>query len=176
MFKCPVDSEIDLLLLHQNMAHELCQLVDANRNYLTQWLPWVPTSTTASNYQAFIKHSLSQYAAGDAMVCGIVYQQKLVGIAGFNTIDRQLGRAELGYWLCASQQGKGIMTRTCRFLIDYAFTELDLHKVQLSAAVTNKPSRQVAKRLGLQLEGVITRAEKVGDEVVDHAVYGLLRP
>jgi ribosomal-protein-serine acetyltransferase len=47
--------------------------------------------------------------------------------------------------------------------------------VQLAAAVGNKPSRQIAKRLGMELEGVIRRQEKVGDQVLDHAVYGILK-
>jgi len=52
-------------------------------------------------------------------------------------------------------------------------TELEMDKVQLSAAVENIPSRSVAERAGMTLEGVITNQEKVGDRILDHAIYGI---
>ncbi|HIF9169539.1 TPA: GNAT family N-acetyltransferase, partial [Photobacterium damselae] len=42
-------------------------------------------------------------------------------------------------------------------------------------AIENKASRKVCERLGLTLEGIITRAENINGRVVDHAVYGLSR-
>jgi len=175
MFAYTIDSEIRLLLLHESMATRLCQLVNENREYLAQWLPWVPNSQTAQHYQAYIKQSLTQYANGQAMVCAIEYQGVIVGVGGFNSIDRQLSVATLGYWLGEAYQGNGVMTRVCQFLLDYALHQLGMSKVQLAAAVGNKPSRYIAKRLGMELEGVIRRQEKVGERVLDHAVYGILK-
>ena len=175
MFAYTLDNEIRLLLLHDSMAERLCDLVNENRAYLSHWLPWVPNSQSPSHYQAYIKHTLTQYANGEAMVCAMEYQGDIVGVCGFNRIDRQLGVTELGYWIGEAYQGNGVVTRACEFLTTYTFTELGLYKVQLSAAVDNKPSRRVAKRLGMELEGVSRRQEKVGEQVLDHAVYGILK-
>ncbi|POF57850.1 RimJ/RimL family protein N-acetyltransferase, partial [Vibrio vulnificus] len=41
------------------------------------------------------------------------------------------------------------------------------------AAKENTASRAVAERLGMSLEGIISRNEKVQDRVLDHAVYAL---
>ncbi|MFX3824761.1 GNAT family N-acetyltransferase, partial [Streptococcus suis] len=59
--------------------------------------------------------------------------------------------------------------------IEMAFRELNMQKVEISAAVDNAPSRNVCKRLGFNLEGIITCAENLNGRVVDHAVYGLSR-
>ncbi|NRB70176.1 MAG: GNAT family N-acetyltransferase, partial [Vibrio sp.] len=48
-------------------------------------------------------------------------------------------------------------------------------KVQLSAAKDNLPSRRVAERVGMTLEGIITNEEKIGDRILDHAIYGIHR-
>ena len=65
------------------------------------------------------------------------------------------------------------MTRSCRYLIDFAFTELKIEKVQLRAAEDNKPSRAVAERLGFKLEGIISNCERVGDRILNLAIYGI---
>lgn len=67
------------------------------------------------------------------------------------------------------------MSKCVSYLIRYAFTELEMHKVQISAATENRPSRALCERLGMSLEGVITRAENLNGRVVDHAIYGLSR-
>ncbi|MGM3015922.1 GNAT family N-acetyltransferase, partial [Bacillus cereus group sp. BC329] len=78
-------------------------------------------------------------------------------------------------WLSSEYQGKGIVSKSVLKLVDLAFTELDMEKVQISAASENIPSRNVCERLGFSLEGIISRAENLNGRVVDHAVYGLSR-
>lgn len=60
-------------------------------------------------------------------------------------------------------------------LIEIALTELGMRKVEISVAVDNQPSRNVCERLVFSLEGVITCAENLNDQIVDHAIYGLRR-
>jgi ribosomal-protein-serine acetyltransferase len=89
------------------------------------------------------------------------YEDELVGNISFNTINHDLKKVEIGYWLREQFRGKGIVTRSVSKLIDMAFRELNMQKVQISAAVDNAPSRNVCKRLGFNLEGIITCAENL---------------
>ncbi|REG84305.1 GNAT family N-acetyltransferase [Marinomonas pollencensis] len=118
---------------------------------------------------------MHDYADGKSLVCAIFYNDTLVGNISFNSIDYDLKRVDIGYWLSANYQGKGIVSKCVTKLITMAFTDLNMEKVQISAALNNQPSRQVCERLGFKLEGVITRAEKVNGRVLDHAIYGLSR-
>ncbi|WP_258224514.1 GNAT family N-acetyltransferase, partial [Aeromonas sp. HMWF017] len=90
-------------------------------------------------------------------------------------IDHDLGKVVIGYWLAERWQGNGIITRACQALIHHAFEEMGMEKVEISAATDNEPSRAVCERLGMQLEGVTRRAERLGNRIVDHAHYSLLR-
>ncbi len=45
--------------------------------------------------------------------------------------------------LSAEHQGKGIISKSVAGLIEMAFTEINMQKVQISAAVNNQPSRKV---------------------------------
>jgi ribosomal-protein-serine acetyltransferase len=175
MFKLQVDEEIYFCLADPKYAQRMFFLINKDRDYLSQWLGWPKYSKQPSDYAEFAVLALKLYAEGKALPGCIEYRGVLVGAAGFNTIESPLKRAEIGYWLASDYQGRGIMTRVCRKLIDIAFNELQLEKVQLSAAEENLSSRAVAERLGMRLEGIITNAEAIDDRIVNHAVYGLLR-
>jgi ribosomal-protein-serine acetyltransferase len=66
------------------------------------------------------------------------------------------------------------MTKACRFLVDYAFAELKLNRVEIRCATGNHKSRAIPERLGFKLEGTVRQAEWLYDHFVDHALYGML--
>lgn len=151
------------------------ELAEENLEYLSEWFAWPRFCKTQEDFKEFVKDSLHKYAEGTSRNCAIKYRSEIVGNSGFNTINSNLKVVEIGYWLGQQYQGHGIVTRVCRYLIDYAFTKLDMEKVQISVAEGNLPSRAVCERLGMQLEGIITHREKIGDKILNHAIYGIHR-
>jgi len=80
----------------------------------------------------------------------------------------------IGYWLGERFQGSGVMTKSCKALIEYAFRELKLNRVEIRCAEKNLRSRAIPERLGFVNEGMIREAEWLYDHFVDHVVYGVL--
>jgi len=175
LFSSQVDNEIKLSLVETSFAPVYTQLAEENFTYLEQWLAWPPHCKNEQDFTSFIHKSLHDYADGKSMVCGIFYNEKLVGNVSFNTINHELKKVEIGYWLTESVQGNGIITRVCKKLIEIAFNELLMHKVEISAATENRASRAVCERLGMKLEGIISNAENLNGRIIDHAIYGLHR-
>ncbi len=173
LFKHMVDSEIQLVFLHESLAEDIFKLVDSDRTYLSKWLPWVNSTKSSDDTKHFIKDSISKYANGTMMTCVIEYQQNIVGLIGYNLIDQSLQKVEIGYWLSSRYQGNGIITRSCNFLIDNAFQNMQMDTVQISVAKNNRPSRKVCERLGLVLEGIISNSGKVNNQIHDHAIYSI---
>lgn len=173
MFKVVIDNEISLYLVNESFAAEYAQLINESSDYISQWMAWPMFSKTEDDFKKFVASSLHKYADGKSMNCSIEYRGNMVGNCGFNTINHDLKVVEIGYWLGEQYQGNGIITRSCQYLINYAFNQLGMHKVQISAAEDNKPSRAVCERLGMTLEGIITNREKIGDRILNHAIYGL---
>ncbi|MCK4708643.1 MAG: GNAT family N-acetyltransferase [Gammaproteobacteria bacterium] len=173
MFQQKIDDELQLVFLHPALAQELYDLVDINRDYLSKWLIFPPLIKSIDDIKTFIKKSVTEFADEKAMVCGIQKDGKLVGVIGFNKILKSLLKVEIGYWLSEEHQGKGIMFRACQSMIEYAFEQLGLEKIEIRAASENKASRSVCERLGLTLEGTITNCENLHGKIVDHAVYGI---
>jgi ribosomal-protein-serine acetyltransferase len=154
-------------------APEAFAIVSAERERLREWLPWIDDTIDLDTQARFLT-DLEQ-AAYDGL--GIYVAIRLDGtLVGFADVRRdRLGEGgEVGYWLAAAAVGRGVMTRTVAALVDMAFDDLGLHRVQLQAATGNVRSRAVADRLGLSFEGVRREAERLAHGFVDLAVYSVL--
>ena len=67
------------------------------------------------------------------------------------------------------------MTISCRVVIDYAFTTLNLNRLVITCASENKRSQGIPQRLGFNHEGTMLEAEWLYDHFVDHEIYALVR-
>ena len=174
MFFRQINDKIKLSLSIPQYAEELFKLTDKNRNFLKQWLPWLDKIQQPSDTKQFLEHQLLRFQRSQALHVTIFYQNKIAGVAGFNLIDKDNNIGYLGYWLGQEYNGKGIMTKSVRELIEVGFSYYYLQRIDIRCAVENNRSRAIPKRLNFQQEGIIRRAEKLSDRYVDHVVYGLL--
>ncbi|TOB49044.1 RimJ/RimL family protein N-acetyltransferase [Vibrio parahaemolyticus] len=175
MFTLEVEKGLQLALVEPQFAPLYLEIVTREKEYLSKWLAWPQHAENSDFFLSFIKQSLHDYADGKSLVCAMFYDSNLVGNISFNTINQDLKKVEIGYWLSAEYQGRGIVSKSVTKLIEMAFTKLNIQKIEISAAVENQPSRRVCERLGFSLEGVITCSENLNGRVVDHAIYGLSR-
>ena len=104
----------------------------------------------------------------------IIYNGKIAGTIGFNDIYKANKIGVVGYWLGEEFQGKGIMSKALKTLIDYGFKDLKLNRIEARVAVGNIKSRAIPERLGFTEEGKVRQAEWLYDHYVDHVIYGLL--
>lgn len=173
MFRLTVDKDINLVLLQESLAETIFQLVENNREYLTKWLPWPPETKTVEDTKDFIKKALTSFAEGERMSCAIEYQGEIVGVIGFNKIQKDLKKVEIGYWLSEEKQGKGIVTRACKRLIQYAFEEMGMEKVEIQVQPGNSDSQKICERLGFTKEGTITNSGNLHGTIIDLMIYAI---
>jgi ribosomal-protein-serine acetyltransferase len=147
-------------------------VVDTNRERLRQWMPWVDGTTSPDPTRQFIERSRA--SESDVEALGIYVDGAYAGGIGMR-VDAMNGHGEIGYWIGARWEGRGLVTRACRALIRHAFGELDLHRVSISAAPENTRSRAIPERLGFTREATLREAGWTpGRGYVDLVVYGLL--
>jgi ribosomal-protein-serine acetyltransferase len=170
-----VNESITLKTWEENNAPLLFALVEANRECLFPWLPWVPGVKSVKDSVEFIQTSSSDPKSEKGLELGIWMQDQLVGCLGLHAVSKQSKFTSLGYWLGRDFQGKGIMTKSVAYLIEYCFKELDLNRIEIRAAVENAGSRGVAERLGFKQEGILRQVEYVANKYQNQVVYSLLR-
>lgn len=173
MFRFTLADTRELRVLEELDANELYAVIEANRDHLARWLPWAAGQTLERTH-AFIAHTRRQLTGNDGFQCAILDGGRIIGVVGFHRVDWANRGTSLGYWLAASEQGRGTMTLAVRALVDWAFSGWALNRVEIRAAVDNRASRAVLARLGLREEGVLRGVERIGNRYLDHVVYAVL--
>lgn len=156
-------------------AKHIFPVVDRNRSYLRQWLPWLDFNVSVFDSRDFIRDALIGYRENKSLHLGLWANEAkdFIGICGFYTIKD--GTAKLGYWVDEKWQGHGVITSACQKFIDYGFNELGLNEIIISAATGNVASQNVAKKLNMQLKETIKDDEWLYDRYVDHQIYSILK-
>lgn len=175
MFFRQVDDKIRLSLSIPQYAMEMFELTNKNRVFLKQWLPWLDKINKPVDTKRFLECQLLKFQQSEALHITILYENKIAGVLGFNQIDEANRIGHIGYWLGQEYNGKGIMTKSVRELIEVGFEYYSLERVDIRCAVKNNRSRAIPERLNFQQEGIIRQAEKLYNRYLDHVVYGLLR-
>jgi ribosomal-protein-serine acetyltransferase len=168
-----LSDDCHLRVLEEADAEELYGLVESNRAYLAEWLPWAGGQTLGGTLD-FIRKTRQQLEKDEGLQMVIVLNGQIAGVVGFVERKREANSAGLGYWLAEAHQGRGLMTRAVSALTDHAFDKWDLNRVEIQAGTGNRKSRAVPERLGFQQEGVLRDYERVGDRYIDIVVYSLL--
>ena len=170
-----VDDSIYLELLDDKHAEATFKLIDANRNYLKEWLPWVDNMQTIDNFKNYISNTKKQSAAGTDYGYVIFFNNNITGRIGIHYIDCQNKMASLDYWLGENFAGNRIVTKSCKAIINYAFTVLNLNRIEIKCATKNYKSKAIAERLNFKQEGILKKAELVNGKFIDLYLFAMLK-
>ena len=174
MFEKALRDGVSIKLLEERHAPEVFAVVDRERAYLREWLPWVDVTTEVEVTSNFIRTSLQQFASNDGFAAGIWRGGEFIGGIGTHKIDWLYRKVEIGYWIAQRFQGQGIITDACRAVIGHAFSEWKLNRVEIHCAAGNEKSCAIPKRLGFQFEGVQREAQLQNGRYLDINVYAML--
>ncbi len=170
-----VEDELILKEIHLRDADAIFNIIDTERETLKEWLPFVAFTRHAGDTMSFIR-SLSEGPIDlRDLVFTIQYKGEIVGLMSLKATDWTNQKTEIGYWLSAKYQGKGIATKSCKRLIYFAFEGLKLNRVQIKAATLNYRSQQIPKRLGFTFEGIERDGELLLTGFTDLAIYSLMK-
>lgn len=171
-----VDNEITIHLPRLELVDEVFELIDSQRSYLGQWFPWVEEIKSPENVSDVIREAARENQKGRKLKTYIGYKGEIVGSISLVSIDKENRIAELGYWLSEDQQGKGIMTKTCKRFIEYIFrSKASINRIEIKVMSINNKSIQVAERLGFYHEGTLREAVYFKRRHFDFEMYSFLR-
>jgi ribosomal-protein-serine acetyltransferase len=175
MFTYRVNDDITLELQSPAHAAMVFQLVDANRDFIGRYQSWAYRMESLADAQGLLQRDLMGMANGRRWAWLIYYQGQPAGRIGLFVTMPDLQECEISYWLAEAFTGKGIVTRSIRTVLDFAFTELNLRHALIGFDPANVKSKAIPERLGFQSEFSYRKHDLVKNEWRDLQFYGLLR-
>jgi len=136
-----------------------------------------PPFTQRAQAEAKVRQFARGYDDGTSLNLGIerACDRVLVGTCALFDFHDASRRAQIGYCLGRPYWGAGFMHEALGALLDHAFADLALNRLEADIDPRNAASAKVLERLGFTREGLLRERWIVDGEVSDTALYGLLQ-
>ncbi len=117
------------------------------------------------------------FAKGTGIWWGIFYHEapQLIGACGFNSLIKQHQKAEIGFWLHPDHWGKNLMGEALPFIVDYAFSKRQSHRIEALVETENHASKVLLEKLNFMYEGTMKDCEFKKNKFISLNIYALLR-
>ena len=141
-----------------------------------KFLSWCHSGYTIEESTSWIKSCAELWDNSSAYEFAIFDSGtgRYLGGCGLNHINHADKVANLGYWVRTSSTGRGIAPESVLLLARFAFTELNLHRVEIVAAMENLKSQRVAEKTGAKREGVLRNRILIGGVPGDAVMFSLI--
>jgi ribosomal-protein-alanine N-acetyltransferase len=154
----------------------LAGLLAADREFLAPWDPVREDSYfTADGQREFIGAALEQHERGTTVPHAIVDGERIVGrITLSNVVRGPFLSGNLGYWVNAADNGRGVATAAVAAIARLAFGEWGLHRIEAGTLLHNAGSQRVLERNGFVRFGMAPRYLRIAGRWQDHYLYQAL--
>ena len=103
-------------------------------------------------------------------------EEKLIGTITFWNVKKEHFRAEIGYALHPSFQGKGLMREAMTVVLDYGFKTMKLHSVEANVNPNNAASIKLLEKNNFFREAYHKENYYYNGKFLDSAIYSLITP
>lgn len=137
----------------------------------------IDSMTDVSHAEDMIKFFIAADYNNEANRMGIFLKENeevAIGSCGFNYIDFENDRVEVGYELHSDYWRKGYMKEALTVLMDYAFETFNINRIEAKVDINNIPSQKLLENIGFEFEGVLRGYEKHRGQYIDIMMYSIL--
>ena len=122
------------------------------------FMPWCRPDLTVDEGRRWIEAQVSAFAVRKVFEFVILAPDgRFLGGCGLNQIDEENHRANLGYWVRSSATGRGVATAAVRQLVQWAFNNTPLVRLEVIVSTQNAASLRVAEKSGAVNDGVLKK-------------------
>ncbi len=154
-------------------------LREASRDFLTPWEPlWSADHLSRKSFSNRVYWANRSIANGSALPLFLIRRedQALLGALTMDPIRR--GPAQTGtcgYWIGEPFARQGYMREALEAVVHYAFSELDLSRIESACLPENRASRGLLEKCGYKYEGVAQSYLQINGRWRTHVLYANLR-
>ncbi|BBD62827.1 GCN5-related N-acetyltransferase (plasmid) [Nostoc sp. HK-01] len=104
-----------------------------------------------------------------------IVDAKIIGEIGINLLPKAQSQGEIGWSLHPNYQRRGYATQAAQVLLNYGFTQRNLHRITSICDTRNTASYMLMERLGMRREGHLKQSQLIKGVWQDEYIYALLR-
>ena len=160
----------------QSDAKALFGAVHESLEGVGAWMPWCTAGFTLADAEAWIEATIHGRDDATMFDFAVFADGSFAGACGINRIDWSDRVANLGYWVRDSLVGRGIATKAAGRVLEWAFANTELNRIEIVAAVGNIASQRVAEKLGASRDAILRKRLMVQGEPHDGVLYSVVRP
>ncbi len=132
--------------------------------------PWVNAPLSTDEFL----HYVERYQQDNQKSLLIMLDTHIVGVINISEIVRgAFQSAYLGFYGAIDFAGQGWMSKGLKAVIDYAFNEMKLHRLEANIQPENHASLNLVRRNGFREEGFSLRYLKINDKWCDHLRFAI---
>lgn len=135
----------------------------------------IPRQQSREETARFLAGIHEGFRTGSLYQWGIEHAGRLLGTCTLSGIDWENRRAEIGFALGRAAWGQGLMPDALASLLEHAFGELRLHRIEADVDPRNGASLRLLEKLGFRREGHLRERYLKDGEIQDSILLGLLR-
>ncbi len=131
---------------------------------------------TLEEFQQFIVWTQQERQAGRRVSFGLVPsgQETAVGLFQLSKLERDFQLTEWGFALGPRFWGTGLFLESARLVVDFAFNNLGIHRLEARAACDNARGNAALRKLGAVPEGILRKCCECDGEYRDHVMWSIL--
>lgn len=174
-----ITPRLSLRTIDETEAEQVTEFVTRNKEFLAEWEPVRTADYYTVDAQAkLIENDCLNMERGQLFKVWIYKREapdQVIGsIALSNIVRGAFQSCNLGYKMDHAENGKGYMTEGLKFVIDHAFQQLRLHRIEANIMPRNQASLRVTEKLGFAHEGLARKYLKINGRWEDHIHMVLL--
>ncbi len=154
-------------------AEEVLEYYLRNREFLRRFEPSRDEGFyTIESQKHILTENYKQFLKGTGVNFGIYNNNKLIGkIRISNIVMGVFKNAFIGYSMDEMQQGMGYMKEAVNLVVEYAFEELELHRIEATTLIDNEKSQRVLINNGFKELGISEKYLYINGEWRDHMIF-----
>lgn len=140
-----------------------------------QYIPSdIPTDIKEARDEIIFWKSLFNRGKGIYWGVANTFNDELVGMIGLNKYSRENNRIELSFELSKDYWGRGIISSAIEKVLDFAFNEMKINRVEALTSPKNLASCRVLSKNGFIKEGILKEYRCCQSKYHNMAMYSIL--
>jgi ribosomal-protein-alanine N-acetyltransferase len=162
----------EVSLADLSAIHELLSLPETDQ-FNTLGIPET-TDVTAELVMGWLEENRNTERNSYILSLEITETHQFIGLIALYLGKAKYKKGEVWFKIHSSYWNKGYTTEALHRILQFAFKELNLHRIEAGCAVGNTASKRVLEKVGMIQEGLLRKNLPIRGQWVDNFKFGIL--